>query len=94
MEDQMLVEVYDYGKDADDYYVVYRVKELSEEEQIKLKSLVEGTTEIKDGYLFITNHFEEKYFPFGSQAAKIRPDDFVAREEIEMTLYLTSLLED
>lgn len=90
----MLVEVYDYGKDSDDYYVVYRVKELSEAEQIKLKSLVEGTTEIKDGYLFITNHFEEKYFPFGSQASKMRPDDFVAREEIEMTVYLTSLLED
>jgi len=90
----MLVEVYDYGKDTDDYYVVYRVKELSEAEQIKLKSLVEGTAEIKEGYLFITNHFEEKYFPFGSQASKMRPDDFIAREEIEMTVYLTSLLED
>lgn len=90
----MLVEVYDFGRSTDDYYVVYRVKELSEEEQKKLKSVIEGTAEIKDGYLFITNNFEEKYFPFGSQAAKMRPDDFISREEIEMTVYLTSLLED
>ncbi len=90
----MLVEVYDFGNDAGDYYVVYRVKGLNEEEQKKLESKVEGTVEIKDGQLFITTHFEKKYFPFGSEAAKFRSDDFVAREEIEMTVYLTSLLED
>lgn len=90
----MLVEVYDFGHNSDDYYVVYRVNGLSEEEQKKLESEAEGTVEIKDSQLFITTHFEKKYFPFGSEAAKLRSDDFVAREEIEMTVYLTSLLED
>ena len=90
----MQVEVYDYGNDANDYYVVYKINKLSLEDQKKLKNKVEGIVEIKNGILFITNHFDEKYFPFGSDAAKIRMDDFVAREEIEMTVYLTSLLED
>lgn len=90
----MQVEVYDYGNDADDYYVVYKIKELGLEDQKKLKNRVEGVVEIKDGDIFITNHFDEKYFPFGSEAAQLRADDFVAREEIEMTIYLTSLLED
>ncbi|UTB34038.1 MAG: hypothetical protein NKF70_06270 [Methanobacterium sp. ERen5] len=48
---------------------------------------------MKEGQLFLTTHFEKKYYPFGSEAAKFRSDDFVAREEIEMTVYLTSLLE-
>ena len=90
----MQVEVYDYGNDADDYYVVYKINELGLEDQKKLKNKVEGIVEIIDGDLFITNHFDEKYFPFGSEAAQLRADDFVAREEIEMTVYLTSLLED
>lgn len=90
----MQVEIYDYGNNADDYYVVYRVKELSLEDQKKLKDKVEGTAEIKNDDLIITTHFEKKYYPFGSDAAQMRMDDFLAREEIEMTVYLTSLLED
>lgn len=90
----MLVEVYDFGNNSDDYYVVYRVKGLSGEEQKKLNSKVDGTVELKGGDFYITNHYEQKYFPFGSKAAKMRPEDFIAREEIEMTVYLTSLLED
>ena len=49
---------------------------------------------MKNGEMFITTHFEEKYFPFGSEAAHCRIEDFIAREEIEMTVYLTSILED
>ena len=90
----MQVKVHDYGKDADDYYVIYKVNGLDQQDQEMLKEKVEGTVEIKDGNFFITNHFEERYFPFGSEAAQIRAEDFVAREEIEMTVYLTSLLED
>jgi len=90
----MQVKVYDYGKDADDYYVIYKVTGLDPEDQEILKKKVEGKVDIKDGVFLITNNFERKYFPFGSEAAKMRAEDFVAREEIEMTVYLTSLLED
>ncbi len=94
MEDQMQVEVYEYGNNADDYYVVYKVTGLDPEYQKKLVNKVDGTVEIRDGDLFVTNHYDMKYFPFGSDAAQMRMDDFIAREEIEMTVYLTSLLED
>jgi len=90
----MRVKIHDYGKDADDHYVIYRVSGLDLDEREKLKEKVEGSVEIRNADLFITNHFEEKYFPFGSKAAQMRTEDFIAREEIEMTVYLTSLLED
>jgi hypothetical protein len=90
----MQVKVTDYGRGADDYYVVYHVKGLDPGDQEKLKHKVEGSVEIKNTDLFITNRFEEKYYPFGSEAAHMRLEDFIAREEIEMTVYLTSLLED
>ena len=90
----MQVKIQDYGKDADDHYVIYRVTGLDIGELDKLKERVEGSVEIRNNDLFIANHFEEKYFPFGSKAAHMRTEDFIAREEIEMTVYLTSLLED
>ena len=39
-------------------------------------------------------YFEEELYPFQSDAAKIRLDDFIAREEIEMNVFLSGFLED
>ena len=90
----MQVEVYEYGNDADDYYVVYKITGLNQADQKKLINKVDGAVEIRNGDFFVTNHYDRKYFPFGSEAAQMRMDDFIAREEIEMTVYLSSLLED
>ena len=38
--------------------------------------------------------FPEKIFPFKTEEAKLKPDDFIAREEIEMGFFITGLLED
>lgn len=90
----MKVEIFDYGYDGNNYYVVYKVTGLSLEDIEKLRSKVEGNVNVENDEIFITAYFEEKYFPFGSEAAHFRMDDFIAREEIEMTVYLTSILED
>jgi hypothetical protein len=90
----MQVKIFDYGKDSKNYYVIYKVTGLSPEDQEKLRGNVEGNVEIKNGEVIITTYFEEKYFPFGSDDASSRTADFIAREEIEMTVYLTSILED
>ncbi len=90
----MKVEIFDYGSDSNDYYVIYKVTGLDLEDQEKLRGKVEGNVELKNGDMFITTQFEEKYFPLGSADAHSRIEDFIAREEIEMTVYLTSLLED
>ena len=39
-------------------------------------------------------YFDEDLYPFQSDAAKIRMDDFIAREEIEMNVFLSSFLDD
>lgn len=91
------VKIFDYGmngSDKKDYYVVYKVTGLSEDDVYKLQGNIEGDLEVKDGEVFITTYYEKKYFPLGSEAAHFRTDDFIAREEIEMTVYLTSILED
>jgi hypothetical protein len=90
----MKVEIFDYGSDENNYYVVYKVTGLSLEDIEKLQTKVEGNVNVENDEIFITTYFEEKYFPFGSEAAHFRIDDFIAREEIEMTVYLTSILED
>ena len=90
----MKVEIFDYGSDETNYYVVYRVTGLDLDEEERLQGNVEGDVDIKNDGMYITTHFEEKYYPFGSDAAKCRIEDFIAREEIEMTVYLTSVLED
>lgn len=93
----MQVKIFDYGMDGRDekeYYVVYKVTGLSEDDVYKLQGNVEGDLELKNGDVFITTYYEKKYFPLGSEAARLRTDDFIAREEIEMTVYLTSILED
>ena len=39
-------------------------------------------------------YFEDRLYPFQSDVAKIRLDDFIAREEIEMGMFISSFLDD
>ena len=88
------MKIFDYGSDANNYFVVYKVTGLDQDEQERLQGNIEGNVELKDDDVYITTYFDEKYYPFGSEAAQCRIEDFIAREEIEMTVYLTSVLED
>mgnify|MGYP001014771837 CR=1 FL=1 len=90
----MRVNVVDYGPSKSGYYVTYKVTGIDSETRKKLEKRAKGELTSKNGDLYIKNYFEKKYFPFGSEEAQNNPDDFVAREEIEMMVYLTSLLED
>jgi hypothetical protein len=92
----MKVNVSDYGFEAEKNlnYVKYQVSGLDSTSQKKLMDNLEEETEIAADDLIITVYFEKEYFPFGSEEAKIRMDDFLAREEIEMTVFLSSVLED
>ena len=68
--------------------------DIDEESIDKLKSRVEEELSCKSGDLYLTMYFDEEYYPFESEESKYRMEDFIAREEIEMWAYLTSLLED
>ncbi|MDD3985572.1 MAG: hypothetical protein PHY59_06775 [Methanobacterium sp.] len=90
----MKVKIFDYGRDSKNYYVIYKVTEIDPEDQQKIQDKVEGKAELKNGDMYIKTYFEEKYYPLGSADASLCMDDFIAREEIEMIIYLTSLLGD
>jgi hypothetical protein len=92
----MDVRIIDYGfsEEFQNYYVTYQVAGLDQKSLGKLKGRLEDPIEVKCDELYLTTYFEEKFYPMGSEDAKKNPDDFIAREEIEMTVYLTDLLED
>ena len=92
----MKVKITDYGlsKNSKKYFVNYRVFDLSENWLNKLKNLIEDEYKVKNGEIYITIYYDKEFFPFGSDESNCRREDFIAREEIEMTAYLLSILEE
>ena len=75
-------------------FVAYKVSGLDSISLKFLKENLEGETAIKNDFLYIKIFYDEKMGPFHSDEAKIKIDDFIAREEIEMMMFLSSFLED
>ncbi|MBC7100576.1 DUF5750 family protein [Methanothermobacter tenebrarum] len=92
----MKVKIVDFGFDKGKSlnYIKYIVFGLERSLMEKLARKLEEEIEIQDDRLLITVYYEDKYYPLGSEEAKTRLEDFIAREEIEMTVYLSSILED
>jgi hypothetical protein len=59
-----------------------------------LKTNLNEDIVVKGDVLVLTMYFRDELYPFQSNVAKIRLDDFIAREEIEMIVFLSSFLED
>lgn len=91
----MNVEITDYGsKDKDDNFIVYTVSNLDDGALNYLDNHINDKHEIINNDLIIIMNFTDKYYPFASDLALFKFDDFKAREEIEMTCYLSGVLED
>ena len=90
----MRVNISDYGDRGDKKFIEYSVSGLSEMQLDYLKTNLNEDIVVKDDVLTLTMHFSDELYPFQSDVAKIRLDDFIAREEIEMTVFLSSFLED
>ena len=90
----MIVNIVNYGKVDDKNYIDYEVLGLSLNQMNYLKDNLSEENEI-DGNIFkLKMYFSDELYPFQSDAAQIRLDDFIAREEIEMNVFLSSFLED
>lgn len=90
----MIVKIVNCGDEWGKKFVEYNVFELSQKQMEFLNDNLDEKT-IIDGDIFkIKMYFDEVLYPFQSDIAKIRPDDFIAREEIEMNIFLSSFLED
>ena len=90
----MIVKIGNYGGENQKYFVEYLVSDLSSDQLNYLYYNLSDECELFDKYLKIKMYFDENLYPFKSDAAKIKLDDFIAREEIEMAVFLSAFLED
>ena len=90
----MIVTISDYGKADDGNFVEYSVSGLSEGQIDYLKGNLDEEITVNGDIMTLTMYFDDALYPFQSEVAKIRLDDFIAREEIEMTVFLSGFLED
>ncbi len=94
LRDKMDVKISDYGDVGGRKFIEYTVSGLSEEQIQYLDENLSETTFADGNLLTIKMYFEDKLYPFQSEISKIRLDDFISREEIEMNVFLSSFLED
>lgn len=90
----MIVNIVDYGKVDERYFVTYDVLGLNPDQVNFLDSELEEETSIEGENLKITMYFNRELYPFQSDVAKFRLQDFISREEIEMNVFLSSFLEE
>lgn len=89
----MIVNIVDYGETGDKNFITYEISGLLPEQMEYLHNNLAEETSIGD-VLRIVMYFEHELYPFQSDTAKVRLDDFIAREEIEMNVFLSGFLED
>ena len=55
-----------------------------------LKANLDEETKIDEGVFKLKMYFDDNLYPFQSDVAQFRLDDFIAREEIEMNVFLSN----
>lgn len=89
----MIVNITGFDENTEIPYVDYEVSGLSSNQLNFLNDNLDDETSIDGDILKIRLYFND-FFPFQSDVAKIRLDDFIVREEIEMNMFLSGFLED
>lgn len=90
----MIVKIINYGKADDKSYIEYEVSGLSLNQMNYLDENLLEETIIDEDIFKLKMYFDDKLYPFQSDVAQVRLDDFIAREEIEMAVFISSFLED
>jgi hypothetical protein len=85
---------YGYSEDLDQFFVTYLIEGLDDDEISILQNKLEDPIVIKSDKIYLSTYFDENYFPFRSPDSKRRINDYIAREEIEMTAYILDLLSE
>ncbi len=89
----MIVKITDYGQ-GEKNFVDYDVLGLTDEQLTYLNDNLDEKTSVEEDKLLITAYFDDELYPFQSEVAQFRLEDFISREEIEMNVFLSSFLED
>ena len=90
----MIVKIVDYGKTDNKNFVEYRISDLNSNQIEFLNDNLNEETRIEGDVLKLKLYFDDRLYPFQSEVAQLRLDDFIAREEIEMNVFLSSFLDD
>ncbi|MDO5835064.1 MAG: hypothetical protein Q4P17_00990 [Methanobacterium sp.] len=92
---QLKVEIIDYGYSDGQkkHYITYKVSKLNGSDLNRLSELLKDPVTVEEDELIMNVYFEEGYYPFGTEDSQKRMEDYLAREEIEMTVYILDLLE-
>ena len=90
----MDVRIVDYGENADGGFISYNISGLSQNQLEFLNNNLDDETRIVEDNLLLKTKFKKEFFPFQSSESKIKVEDFISREEIEMAIFLSSFLED
>lgn len=90
----MDVRIVDYGENADGGFISYNISGLSQNQLEFLNNNLDDETQIINDNLILKTKFKKEFFPFQSRESKIKVEDFISREEIEMAIFLSSFLED
>ena len=90
----MDVRIVDYGENADGGFISYNISGLSQNQLEFLNNNLDDETQITNDNSILKTKFKKEFFPFQSRESKIKVEDFISREEIEMAIFLSSFLED
>lgn len=90
----MIVKISNFGVVGGKHFIEYTVSYLSSDQLKFLNNNLKEENKIDGDNLVITMYFDSELYPFQSEVAKSRLDDFIAREEIEMNIFLSSFLDD
>ncbi len=90
----MDVRIVDYGENADGGFISYNISGLSQNQLEFLNNNLDDETQIINDNLILKTKFKKEFFPFQSSESKIKVEDFISREEIEIAIFLSSFLED
>lgn len=92
----MNVKIIDYKESQDNSFVDYKISGLELNQLEFLKNNIEDKVKLnkEEKNLVIRVYYTDEIFPFHTKESKLKLEDFMARDEIEMNVFLSSILED
>lgn len=75
-------------------FIKYQISNLSCDLLNYLNNNLDDETELDGDFLFLTTYFNKDFYPFKSDDAQLKINEYIAREEIEMLVYISGFLED
>ena len=79
---------------AENNTIIYKITDLNDKSKDFLLKNLEGNLKEENNNLIYKIEFKPELYPFQSPESKIKIEDYISREEIEMKYFLSSFLED